>query len=80
MEALKSAGCQVLIASVHAGMEYRDVHGDLQTRYGRIARSLGANIVVGTHPHVPQGVSVTNGVTQLFSLGNGGVWRQYGRG
>ncbi|HPJ01873.1 MAG TPA: CapA family protein [Candidatus Limiplasma sp.] len=70
VEALKAAGCQVIIASVHAGMEYRDVHGDLQTRYGRIARSLGANIVVGTHPHVPQGVSVTNGVTQLFSLGN----------
>jgi poly-gamma-glutamate capsule biosynthesis protein CapA/YwtB (metallophosphatase superfamily) len=70
VDVLKEAGCQVIVASVHAGLEYRDVHGDLQTRYGRIARSLGANIVVGTHPHVPQGVSVLNGVTQLYSLGN----------
>ena len=70
VQALKDAGCQVIIASVHAGMEYRATHGDLQIRYGRIARSLGANIVVGTHPHVPQGVSVVDGVTQLYSLGN----------
>ena len=70
VNALKEAGCQVIVASVHAGMEYRDVHGDMQYRYGRIARSLGANIVVGTHPHVPQGVSVIDGVTQLYSLGN----------
>ena len=54
VQALKDAGCQVIIASVHAGMEYRDVHGDMQYRYGRIARSLGANIVVGTHPTFPR--------------------------
>lgn len=70
VQALKDAGCQVIVASVHAGMEYRATHGDLQIRYGRIARSLGANIVVGTHPHVPQGISVIDGVTQLYSLGN----------
>lgn len=70
-EALKAAGCQVIVASVHAGMEYRATHGDMQERYGRILRSLGAHIIIGHHPHVPQGVSVIDGVTHLYSLGNG---------
>ena len=67
---LKEAGCQVIVASLHAGMEYRPTHGSLQEKYGNILRSLGANIIIGNHPHVPQGVSVKNGVTFLYSLGN----------
>lgn len=70
-DALRQAGCQVIVASVHAGMEYRATHGDMQVRYGRILRSLGAHLVIGHHPHVPRGVDVTRGVTHLYSLGNG---------
>ena len=70
-EQLKQAGCQVIVASVHAGMEYRPTHGSMQERYGNILRSLGAHIVIGHHPHVPQGVSVAKGVTHMYSLGNG---------
>lgn len=69
-EDLKEAGCQVIVASVHAGMEYRKTHGSMQDRYGNILRGLGAHLVIGHHPHVAQGVLVKDGVTQMYSLGN----------
>lgn len=67
---LKDNNCDVIIASLHAGKEYRGSHGSVQENNGSILRRLGAHIVVGTHPHVPEGISVINGVTQLYSLGN----------
>ena len=67
---LKDNGCDVIIASLHAGQEYRGTHGGIQENNGNILRKLGAHIVVGTHSHVPEGVRVTGGVTQLYSLGN----------
>jgi poly-gamma-glutamate synthesis protein (capsule biosynthesis protein) len=60
----------VIVASLHAGMEYRPTHGSLQEKYGNTLRSLGANIIIGNHPHVPQGIKIQDGVTQLYSLGN----------
>ena len=67
---LKQAGCDVIIASLHAGREGNEVHTDIQDKYRNICIQNGAHIIVGTHPHVAQGVHVENGVTQLFSLGN----------
>ena len=31
---------------------------------------MGANLVIGNHPHVPQGIHVADGVTCLYSIGN----------
>ena len=67
---LKEAGCQVIVASLHAGKEYSPTHGSMQEGYGNLLRSLGAHIIVGHHPHVPQGIRVVDGVTHLYSLGN----------
>ena len=67
---LKDNHCDVIIAALHAGMEYRGTHGSMQDRYGNILYNLGAKIVVGNHSHVPEGVRVFKGVTQLYSLGN----------
>ncbi len=69
-DSLKEAGCQVIVASLHAGKEYRPTHGSLQEKYGNMLRGLGANIIIGNHPHVPQGLKVQEGVTHLYSLGN----------
>lgn len=69
-DSLKEAGCQVIIASLHAGKEYRGTHGSLQEKYGKTLRSLGANLIIGNHPHVPEGVSIKDGATHLYSLGN----------
>ena len=67
---LKKEGCAVIVASLHCGAEYNDIHGNIHDKYGNILRGLGANIIVGNHPHVPQGIRVFNGITQIYSLGN----------
>ena len=67
---LKDNDCDVIVASLHAGEEYRGYHGNMQESYGNRLRGLGAHIIVGNHPHVPEAIRVTNGVTQLYSLGN----------
>lgn len=67
---LKEAGCQVIVASLHCGTEYNTTHGNIHDSYAKKLRPLGVNIIIGNHPHVPQGVSVSNGVTQIYSLGN----------
>ena len=69
-EELRKQGCDVIIASIHCGKEGNATHYQIQDRYRKIAVENGANIVVGTHPHVPQGLWVEKGVTTLHSLGN----------
>ena len=67
---LKDAGCDVIVASIHAGVEGQATHSQMTDTYRKRAMALGAHIVVGTHPHVPQGLWVEKGVTTLHSLGN----------
>ena len=67
---LKEVGCDVIIASIHCGVEGQATHSQMTDTYRKLAVSLGAHIVVGTHPHVPQGLWVEKGVTTLHSLGN----------
>ena len=69
-DACKEAGCQVIIASIHCGGEYQKKHADMQEKYEKICKSWGANLVIGNHPHVPQGIHVADGVTCLYSIGN----------
>ncbi len=69
-DALKAAGCQVIVASLHCGKEYLAKHDDIHDKYERICIKYGANIIIGTHPHVPQGISIKDGVTHIYSLGN----------
>ena len=70
MQKLKDAGCDVIIASIHCGLEGNATHSQMTDTYRKRAMALGAHIVVGTHPHVPQGLWVEDGVTTLHSLGN----------
>lgn len=73
---LRDAGCDVIICSLHCGIERQPTRSEIQERLGRVFREMGAHIIVGHHPHVPHGLIVKDGVTQLLSLGNftyGGV-------
>lgn len=67
---LRDSRCDLIVASLHAGTEYRGTHGSMQDRYGTILYNLGAHLVIGSHSHVPEGVRVYKGMTQLYSLGN----------
>lgn len=69
-DGLKEAGCQVIVASLHCGKEYLAKHDDIHDKYERLCIKYGANLIIGTHPHVPQGVAVKDGVTHIYSLGN----------
>jgi poly-gamma-glutamate synthesis protein (capsule biosynthesis protein) len=59
----------VLIVSCHWGKNYGEVT-KTQQRYGRLAAELGADLVIGHHPHVAQGVEVYDGAPIVYSLGN----------
>jgi poly-gamma-glutamate synthesis protein (capsule biosynthesis protein) len=59
----------VLIVSCHWGKNYGAVT-KVQQRYGHLAAELGADVVIGHHPHVAQGVEVHEGVPIVYSLGN----------
>ena len=70
VKALRAAGCQIVIASFHWGSEYRDDFTAEQRNIGRAAIRAGADIVVGHHPHIVQGIEKYQSHYILFSLGN----------
>lgn len=59
-----------LIILTHAGVENIDTPLPEWREVYRSFIDLGADIVVGTHPHVPQGWEIYNGKSIFYSLGN----------
>jgi len=60
----------VIIVICHGGVEYIPFPPPyLVKALQRIAES-GADLVIGHHPHVPQGIQIHNGVPICYSLGN----------
>jgi poly-gamma-glutamate capsule biosynthesis protein CapA/YwtB (metallophosphatase superfamily) len=70
IQELKEKGCDVIVYSCHWGAEYSPEHNQKQERMAQYAVNSGADIVVGTHPHVVQGVENRDGCAVLYSLGN----------
>lgn len=62
-------GVDTLIASFHWGRNYERPTAT-QREMGRLAAEAGADVVVGHHPHVAQGIELHRGVPILYSLGN----------
>ena len=69
-DACREAGCQVIIAATHCGGEYQPKSASLQWNYENLCIKFGADLVIGNHPHTPQGIKVDKGVTILHSIGN----------
>lgn len=67
---LRTQGCDVIIFVMHGGVEYRPRHMRDQEQLAEEALKYGADIVIGHHPHVLQGVDVVDGKTICYSLGN----------
>lgn len=59
-----------VIVSFHWGQEGTTALREYQQRIGRAAIDAGAQIVVGHHPHILQGVECYSGGVILHSLGN----------
>lgn len=58
------------IAYVHWGTEYETTHSQAQELFAKELISLGADMVIGHHPHVTQDIQIYDGVPVFYSLGN----------
>lgn len=76
----------IVIASYHGGSEYTDEPQKLTQAQMRFLADAGADIVLGHHAHVPQGIEERNGRLIFYSLGNfvfyqpQRIWTQTGIG
>jgi poly-gamma-glutamate capsule biosynthesis protein CapA/YwtB (metallophosphatase superfamily) len=59
-----------IIVSYHWGIENERYPEEWQIDLGRASIDAGADLVVGHHPHVIQGIDVYNGGVIVYSLGN----------
>jgi poly-gamma-glutamate synthesis protein (capsule biosynthesis protein) len=68
--AAKKAKGNLVIVSFHWGLEGVHEIIDVQRALGRAAIDAGADLVIGTHPHVVQGIETYHGRRIVYSLGN----------
>lgn len=66
----KSEGAILIITSFHWGTEGSHTVTKTQTELAHYAIDLGANIVIGHHPHRLQGIEKYNGAYIVYSLAN----------
>lgn len=63
------AGARWVVAFVHWGDNYEGVTSSQRRVAASFARA-GYDLVVGSHPHVAQGVEIVDGMPVVYSLGN----------
>lgn len=68
--ALKEAGAQLIIVNFHWGMEREYTPNDTQKTLAHLAIDEGADLVIGHHPHVLQGIEKYKDKYIAYSLGN----------
>jgi poly-gamma-glutamate synthesis protein (capsule biosynthesis protein) len=59
-----------VVVSIHWGQELRETPKDYQVALAHKFIDLGADLVLGHHPHIVQGIEIYKGVPILYSLGN----------
>lgn len=73
---LRSKSVDLICAAVHWGEEYMSEPGEYQLKWERELLSKGVDIIIGSHPHVPQDVAIyrdsAGRVSKItaYSLGN----------
>lgn len=70
IDKLKKDGADIIVAVFHWGNELERVPDDNQVMLAHLAIDEGADVVVGHHPHVLQGIDTYKGKTIAYSLGN----------
>ncbi len=59
-----------VFCSFHWGVEYQDYPVQYQIDLGRLCIDAGADLVIGHHPHVIQGIELYKGKLIVYSLGD----------
>lgn len=62
--------CDILIVNMHWGLEKHYEPVKAQKTYGHAIIDAGADLIIGTHPHVYGGVELYKGKYIVYSLGN----------
>ncbi|MCD8232109.1 MAG: CapA family protein [Clostridiales bacterium] len=70
IQVLREEGAAVIIACCHWGIEKEYYPNDYQQTTAHELIDAGADLVIGNHPHVLQGVEVYDGKVICYSLGN----------
>ncbi len=70
MQELRADGAEVVIACCHWGIEKNYYPTDYQVATAHALIDAGADLIIGSHPHVLQGVEVYRGKVICYSLGN----------
>ena len=70
IKAVEEQGAQIVIVSFHWGIERENYPTENQVNLAHSAIDNGADLVLGHHPHVLEGIEVYNGKNIVYSLGN----------
>lgn len=72
LDAAKREKPDILIAMLHWGSEYNDIHSKSQEKIKELLLSQGVDVIVGTHPHYVQQIEYDekNGTLVAYSLGD----------
>ena len=70
INSLKEQDVNLIIVCCHWGIEKENYPEAYQMTLGRKCIDLGADLVLGSHPHVLQGVEEYNGKFIVYSLAN----------
>lgn len=68
IQALKDAGAQIIIVNFHWGIEKEYTPNSTQKKLAHLAIDEGADLVIGHHPHVLEGIEKYNGKYIAYSL------------
>lgn len=70
INSLREQGADLIIASFHWGTEKSYEPDEVQIELAHAAIDNGADLVLGHHPHVLEGIEVYKGKNIVYSLGN----------
>ena len=70
IKSLRDQGVQIILVHYHWGVERQYVPTGEQQSLARFTIDAGADLILGHHPHVIQGIEEYNGKFIVYSLGN----------
>lgn len=70
VDSLRKRGASLVIISFHWGDESKYLPNTIQKDLGHYCIDIGADLVLGHHPHVVQGIEKYKGKSIVYSLGN----------
>lgn len=70
IQKLKDEGADIIVAVFHWGNELMETPDENQLILGHLAIDEGADLVIGHHPHILQGIEEYKGKMIAYSLGN----------